>query len=333
MGVKPTGLWKDSAKCLRTGSNALQNQKKVKNRIVMYIPNLHPYGITLNTVCLGADVYALMASEVPRNNSGFIIGRDGILVVDSQINPYMARKLIKSVREISDLPIIYLVNSSHMGDHSFGNSEFPSATKIIAHRKAYSLMAEHEIQKNKVLYAVGEDTKVLESVSVMLPDMFVDSHIKVDLGERMVDIYHFGECNSETDLVVYDKKSRIAFTGNVVLGNGLLPPIYRNNISNYIKSLISIRRSLDIKHVVPGHGRIVSREIILAYISYLEKLHQIENESLINDSYHKILEDIKNRFPTCFYMMSLQEEEISQNIHQMNIERSVSQGSVNHVVN
>ena len=84
---------------------------------------------------------------------------------------------------------------------------------------------------------------------------------------------------------------------------------------------------------VNGRGCRNIKEIILAYISYLEKLHQIENESLINDSYHKILEDIKNRFPTCFYMMSLQEEEISQNIHQMNIERSVSQGSVNHVVN
>ena len=38
------------------------------------------------------------------------------------------------MREVTDKPILYLVNTNYHGDHTFGNYVFPEDTLIVAHR-------------------------------------------------------------------------------------------------------------------------------------------------------------------------------------------------------
>ena len=81
--------------------------------------------VELESHQIGARVYAVIPAEayekVPRGlpaatSGGFIVGERGVLVVDTMLNARLAGQLIGLIREVTDLPIRYIVNTSyHVG--------------------------------------------------------------------------------------------------------------------------------------------------------------------------------------------------------------------------
>jgi hypothetical protein len=51
-------------------------------------------------------------------SGGFVIGETGVLVIDSMLNQRLAEQVIALIREKTDKPIRYVVNTSYHGDHS-----------------------------------------------------------------------------------------------------------------------------------------------------------------------------------------------------------------------
>ncbi len=69
-------------------------------------PPLDPTGVQLQTQELAPGVYALISSRPPVDNSGFIVGEKGVLVIDAHINGAMARQIQAAVRAVTDKPIL-----------------------------------------------------------------------------------------------------------------------------------------------------------------------------------------------------------------------------------
>ena len=65
-------------------------------------PPLDPAGVQLQTKELGPGVYALLSSRPPVDNSGFVVGERGVLVIDAHINGAMARQIQAAVRAVTD---------------------------------------------------------------------------------------------------------------------------------------------------------------------------------------------------------------------------------------
>jgi hypothetical protein len=70
-------------------------------------PPLHPEGAKLETKQLAPGVYALVSTKPPVDNSGFVVGERGVLVIDAHINGAMARQIQAAVRAVTDKPILY----------------------------------------------------------------------------------------------------------------------------------------------------------------------------------------------------------------------------------
>jgi len=72
--------------------------------------------------------YVGLANDSPANsfaaNAGIVIGRDGILVVDTLISAKEAQRFLADIRKVSDKPIRYVVNTHTHLDHAFGNCVF-----------------------------------------------------------------------------------------------------------------------------------------------------------------------------------------------------------------
>ncbi|MFP6890841.1 MAG: hypothetical protein VCF07_14030, partial [Nitrospinota bacterium] len=58
-----------------------------------FVPPLDPTGIELKTKRLAPGVYALLAGHGAVDNSGFVVGDRGVLVIDTHINGAMARQI------------------------------------------------------------------------------------------------------------------------------------------------------------------------------------------------------------------------------------------------
>ena len=235
-------------------------------------PPLHPAGAQLETKQLAPGVYALLSSKPPVDNSGFVVGERGVLVIDSHINGAMARQIQEAVRRVTSKPILYLVNTNYHGDHTFGNYAFPATTQIVAHRKTAEQMRHFETEKQFLLQTVNGDTSVYGDAELRLPDVVFDDYLRLDLGGRIVELYHFGPGNTPGDTVVYVPEAHAAWTGNLVLGNGSIPFLIEGGAGRYLQTIARFASTLEVETIIPGHAGLGSAALFDRYLSYLSWL-------------------------------------------------------------
>lgn len=149
-------------------------------------PPLNPTGARLETVRLADGVYALLADRPGVDNSGFVMGERGVLVVDAHFNQEMAGQIQRAVREVTAKPILYLVNTNYHGDHTFGNHAFPPQTLVVAHRATAERMSDFEREKQAMLGAVGGDSAVFAAVTPRPPDIILAvTSVSISAGGRL----------------------------------------------------------------------------------------------------------------------------------------------------
>ena len=237
-------------------------------------PPLHPGEIELKTRELAPSVHALLSGHPAVDNSGFVVGERGVLVIDAHINDAMARQIQAAVARVTDKPILYLVNTNYHGDHTFGNAAFPAHTTVIAHRETAARMRHFEHEKKLMLRTVNGDTSVFGDVTLRLPDVTFDKYLAIDLGGRVIELHHFGPGNTPGDTVVYVPDARVAWTGNLVVGQGTIPLLFEGRATTYLGTIARFAETLDVATIIPGHGFPATGAILGRYMSYLTALIQ-----------------------------------------------------------
>jgi cyclase len=232
-------------------------------------PSLDPTGVELQTKELAPGVYALLSPKPPVDNSGFVVGERGVLVIDAHINGAMARQIQAAVRAVTDKPILYLVNTNAHGDHTFGNYAFPAETTIVAHRNTAQAMRAFEAEKRNLLLTVNGNAAVFADVKLRLPDVTFEKSLSLDLGGRVVELHHFGHGNTPGDTVVYLPEAKVAWTGNLVLGAGTIPWAIEGGTQAYLETVARMAASLDIETIVGGHILTTSGQTVTTYLRYL----------------------------------------------------------------
>ena len=235
-------------------------------------PPLHPNGVQLQTKQLGEGVYALLSGLPAVDNSGFIVGERGVLVIDAQINAEMAGQVQDAVRSVTDKPILYLINTNYHGDHTFGNYAFPEDTLIIAHRNTTEHMQHFELEKEFMLPTVDGDRSVFSDAELRLPDIAFDKYLRLDLGGRFVELHYFGRGNTPGDTVVFEPQTRTAWTGNLVVGAGTIPPMFEGGVNDYLQTISRFSQTLEVTTIIPGHGAPATADILGRYLRYLSDL-------------------------------------------------------------
>ena len=73
--------------------------------------------VEIKTTKLGSNFYTL---DGQGGTIGVLAGPDGVFMVDAQFAP-LSEKIAAAIRQISDKPIRFLVNTHVHGDHTGGN--------------------------------------------------------------------------------------------------------------------------------------------------------------------------------------------------------------------
>ncbi len=88
---------------------------------------------------VGEGVYAVLPPQAQRfdeSNAAVVVLEDGVLVVDTQTAPSVARAVIAEIRKLTDKPVRWVVNTHWHGDHVQGNSAYREAfpgARFLAH--------------------------------------------------------------------------------------------------------------------------------------------------------------------------------------------------------
>ncbi len=201
-------------------------------------------------------------------NAGIIIGKDGVVVVDTLTSAKEAQRFIKDIRSITDKPIKYVVNTHHHLDHSLGNSEFVKLGAVVIAQEN----SRREAQKDadtiiKRAQNYGFTAEALEGTTVVLPTLTFTDKMSIELGDRTVELIYPGPSHTNGSSVVLIPDVKVLFAGDALFTN-FHPNMRDADVDSWIKTLDKIS-ALDIQKIIPGHGPVSSKQDIADMKQYL----------------------------------------------------------------
>jgi len=211
-------------------------------------------------------------------SGGFVIGENGVLVVESMLNRRLASQMLALVRKKTAKPILYVVNTSYHGDHSYGNQFMPAGAKVIQHAATQQYVQSHfkdDVAFMSQHFGTNQGLSELkpQRADILVPD---GGAVEVDLGARRVQVLHLGFAQTVGDLFVWMPAEKVLFTGNPIIARPpALPWLLDGRLEESLATLTRLRKLVpDDAIVVPGHGAPVDVKTMDFNISYLARLRQ-----------------------------------------------------------
>jgi cyclase len=211
-------------------------------------------------------------------NAGFILTEEGVIVVDSQMNEDLAKEMLTQIQKQGPLPILYVINTHHHGDHAFANHVFSPIQGIIAHENTLKFLQEHgaeHLQQFERFFG----REMSKGIKVTLPTITLKDQLTLTLKDRTIQILYLGPGHTSDDIVVYLPEEKILFAGDLIYV-GRLPWLEDGDTKLWLKTLEKLK-TLDFKTVVPGHGKIGDRQVLKRFESYLTDLRSAVLISLL----------------------------------------------------
>jgi cyclase len=235
--------------------------------------------VTLTSKELAPGVFAVMPDDVLAKDhvgttGGFVIGEQGVLVIESMLNGDLASQLIGLVRQATRKPIRFLVNTSYHGDHAYGNYLFPETAVIIQHPATKRYMEENFEDDRRFMIGLMGEGKGIERVQARAADIAVSDSLNIDLGGRTVEVRHFGFAQTPGDLVVWAPDAKVLWVGNMIQApEPALPWLLEGRHKETIETLTRVRDFLpEDATIIPGHGRPMRPADIEFPLRYLREL-------------------------------------------------------------
>ena len=239
------------------------------------------------------------------SNAAIFVNSSDILVVDAHSKPSAAASLIAQIkREVSPLPVRYVVNSHFHWDHTQGNHAYRLAENkidFIASEPTKRLMSDlAQARLNDSLAQVPQQIESLRArasksksaaekafcadqirqleayraelqhYTLELPTItFAKTYVVKDKAHELHIEFH-GHAHTAGDVVVHCPQQRVVSTGDMI--HGFLPFIADGFPVSWPKTINSVAER-DFTQVLPGHGPLhTNRQPMTSMRNYIEEL-------------------------------------------------------------
>ncbi|MDK2125962.1 MBL fold metallo-hydrolase [Parachitinimonas caeni] len=236
---------------------------------------------------LAPDVYAFYAKDAKELNAkggaaatsgGLIVGSKGALLVETMLNQRLNQQVQDLSKKLGGKPLIYAVNTSSHGDHSFGNMFMPASTRIVQHVVTRDYIANHLEDDKAFMIKNFGNGRGIEQIRARSGDVLVPAggKLSLDLGGKTVDVIDFGFGQTGGDLWVWEPQSKVLWAGNpVIAAKPALPWLLDGNLVATLETLKRVHTFLPADaRIVPGHGVPMTRDDLNWHINYLDTVRK-----------------------------------------------------------
>jgi len=240
---------------------------------------------TIKIVKVKENIYMFQGKG---GNIGVFIGKDGVFMIDDQFAE-ATPEILTLVKNLSDKPVQFLINTHHHGDHTGGNKNMnDNGTLIYSHdnvrkhlldgviqkafkkqnvaikEKLIKLEKDGKMDKEKIRIEVTKSVKDISHFTNkdnIFPMITFSDEIKFYYNGEEIIVFHVHDAHTDGDVMVYFTKSNVLHTGDVFF-NGSYPFIDikgGGDYQGYINALSKILLLLDEdSKIIPGHGNIAT---------------------------------------------------------------------------
>ena len=229
--------------------------------------DIESLGIRLETQEVAQGLYMIYGVDgFTGGNLGVSVGKDGMILIDSAIS-LMKEELMTSLKNISDKPIKYLINTHAHADHVENNALISqTGAQIVAHDN----MRQYFLEKGLPTMS-GIRTAPPES----LPNLTYDSTMTFHFNDSEARLVHTPSAHTDGDSFVYFPKENVIHTGDLFF-NGIFPFIDLKSGGSYDGYIAAQKVILALANdetvIIPGHGAVANK-------SDLEKSHEMLTDS------------------------------------------------------
>ena len=208
-------------------------------------------------------------------NAGFVVGDDGVAVIDTFENEAAAKVLFAQIRSLTHQPIKFVINTHYHLDHVAGNRVFAQqGAVIVAH---HSVRAWIHTENLKFFGdKITPEEKALVA-NLLAPEVTYDTGVTLFLGSRRVEIIYL-QGHTGGDSVVSIPDAGVIFCGDL-FWRKTLPNLIDATTSDWLATLAEFtdqpkeyttNSGLPRAQIfVPGHGDVGNLEDVQDFQGYL----------------------------------------------------------------
>ena len=224
--------------------------------------------VEIHVLPVRENIYMLVGSG---GNITVQTGDEGILVIDTQYAPLTGR-ILAAVRNLSDAPIRYIINTHYHPDHVGGNRELRAAgstisggniSMAVSNPSEGATVIAHENVLLRLSAAAGKGSQ-LDPKGWPNDIYFTESKSFYFNGEG-IRILHQPRAHTDGDSIIYFRKSDVIAAGDVYISTtypfidveagGTYQGIV-DSLNRIIDLMIPVYGQDDGTLVIPGHGRL-----------------------------------------------------------------------------
>jgi glyoxylase-like metal-dependent hydrolase (beta-lactamase superfamily II) len=219
--------------------------------------------VEIETTPLAPGLYMLTGRG---GNLAISIGDDGIFLVDDQYAP-LTERIVAAIRELSDAPIRFVINTHWHGDHTGGNENLGEVgTLIVAHDNVRRRMSVEQ-------FIEAYDMRVEASPKGALPVVTFSEDVTFHLNGDEIHAFHIQHAHTDGDAAVMFRNSNVLHMGDVYFG-GIYPFVDLSSGGSLDGIITAVREALNViaddTQVVPGHGTLSRKQGLADYLTMLE---------------------------------------------------------------
>jgi glyoxylase-like metal-dependent hydrolase (beta-lactamase superfamily II) len=233
---------------------------------------------------LGSNTFAVIDNPAARQrsyaNAGFVVGDDGVLVVDTLTGEEAGSALLAAIRSVTNHPVKFVINTHYHGDHVAGNRVFADAgATVIAHRNVHGWIHRENLR----MLGPNPKPELKEFVDrLVAPTVSHTGSIDLYLANRSIQVRSFpGHTGGDSVVIVPD--ARVVFGGDLVWRD-MVP----NTIDGSTKPWIATLDALVTAHpgytFVPGHGDVATTDQVRGFREYLSTLQRLVMDATAKDA-------------------------------------------------
>lgn len=224
----------------------------------------------------GVFAYVQLDGSWGLNNTGFIVGGDGVTAIDTCFTERRSQAFRDAIRSVSGLPVRTLVNTHHHGDHTHGNFVFRGEAMIVGHELCRKEVIETGLGTRALFPGVdwGE-------IEITPPTATFDERMTLFVDDLIVELMYVGPAHTTNDIIVWLPERLVLFTGDVIFHGGT-PFALMGSIAGWLEALERLR-TLGADRLVPGHGEVCGRDAIEDVADYLRFVQDIARKGFDAD--------------------------------------------------
>jgi glyoxylase-like metal-dependent hydrolase (beta-lactamase superfamily II) len=220
------------------------------------------------------NVYSYIGSKdaSPTNsfaaNAGIVIGKDGVLVVDTLISAKEGERFLADIRKVTNKPIKYVVNTHTHLDHALGNCVFARlGASVISHTSDRKLMERVGADTLKNIGNYGLKPEDMIDTEIALPSLYFSDRLTIDLGDETVELIRTAPSHTEGSVVVSVPTKKLIFSGDILFTD-FHPFLADGDFSGWAKTLDTLL-AMDVDKIIPGHGPLSGKKDLKEMKEYL----------------------------------------------------------------